>query len=55
MADCAAAPSLNDLRLVHPFEQCKHLVAYAARLAERPSFARALQDAAPMMARFMGG
>ena len=31
MADCAAAPVLNYMRMVHPFEQYKHLVAYANR------------------------
>ena len=48
--DCAAAPALNYARMVYPFEQYKHLMAYAGRLAERPSFARALKEAAPILA-----
>ena len=55
MADCAAAPCLAYLRMIQPFEQHKHLSAYAARLMERPSFARVLSDAAPYMAKMMAG
>jgi glutathione S-transferase len=55
MADCAAAPCLTYLRMLHPYEQHKHLSAYAARLMERPSFAKVQQDAAPFMAKLMGG
>jgi glutathione S-transferase len=50
MADCAAAPVLNYMRMVHPFEQHKHLTAYIGRLAERPSFVKVLAEAAPYMA-----
>ncbi len=55
MADCAAAPCLSYLRMVHPFTEYKHLSAYAARLTERPSFARVLAEAAPYMAKMMAG
>jgi glutathione S-transferase len=55
MADCAAAPCLSYLRMLHPFEQHKHLAAYTARLTERPSFARVLAEAAPFMAKMMAG
>jgi|HubBroStandDraft_4_1064222.scaffolds.fasta_scaffold418313_2 glutathione S-transferase len=55
MADCAAAPCLAYLKMVHPYEQHKHLVAYAGRLAERPSFARVQHEAAPFMAKMMAG
>ena len=55
MADCSAAPCLAYLRMIHPFEQHKHLSAYAGRLIERPSFARVQQEAAPYMAKMMAG
>ena len=54
MADCAAAPCLAYLRRVYPYEQHKHLSAYAARLMERPSFARVLKEAEPYLAKMMG-
>jgi glutathione S-transferase len=54
MADCAAATALAYLRMVYPFEQHKHLAAYAARLVERPSFARVLEEAKPYLAKMMG-
>jgi glutathione S-transferase len=50
MADCAAAPVLNYLRMLHPFEQYKHLTAYAGRVTERPSFGKVMAEAAPYMA-----
>jgi glutathione S-transferase len=55
MADCAAAPCLAYLRMLHPYEQHKNLSAYAARLMERPSFVKVQQEAAPFMAKLMGG
>jgi glutathione S-transferase len=52
MADCAAAPALGYCRMVHPFTQHKNVVSYMKRLAERPSFQRVLQEAAPYLAAF---
>jgi glutathione S-transferase len=52
MADCAAAPTLIYAKMVYPYESHRNLVAYAGRLAERPSVARVLSEAAPYMARF---
>lgn len=42
------------LRMLHPFEQHEHLMAYSKRLSERPSFARVLKEVAPFMARMAG-
>jgi glutathione S-transferase len=53
LADCSAAPALAYARMVYPFEQHKNLVAYANRLAERPSFSRVRTEAAPFMAKMM--
>jgi glutathione S-transferase len=53
MADCGAAPALGYLRMVYPFEAHKHLVAYANRLAERPSYKRVFTEAQPYFAKFM--
>jgi glutathione S-transferase len=55
MADCAAAPALNYIRMVQPFDQLKNLTAYANRLAERPSFAKVMKEAQPYLAKMMGG
>jgi glutathione S-transferase len=52
MADCAYAPPLGYLRELHPYAQHRHLTAYFERLAERPSYARVLEEAKPYMARF---
>ena len=52
MADCAAAPALGCCRMVYPFAKHKNIVAYTNRLAERPSFQRVLQEAAPYLAAF---
>jgi glutathione S-transferase len=52
MADCAAAPALGYCRMVYPFTKHKNVVAYMNRLAERPSFQRVLQEAAPYLAAF---
>lgn len=46
LADCAAAPSLFYADWTHRIpERYDHLLAYRARLLERPSFARAVDDA----------
>jgi glutathione S-transferase len=48
MADCAAAPSLFYANMVMPFgDTYKNAAAYLGRLMERPSFARALEEARP--------
>jgi len=38
--------------MVYPFTKHKNVVAYMNRLAERPSFQRVLQEAAPYLAAF---
>jgi glutathione S-transferase len=53
MADCAAGPALYYANLVMPLADAHpRAAAYLARLAERPSFARAIEEAAPYRARF---
>lgn len=52
MADCAAAPALCYAGKVEPFDAHASLKAYFARLAERPSYARALKEAEPYMGLF---
>jgi glutathione S-transferase len=48
LADCAAAPSLLYADWTHPIpEGLKNLRAYRARLLERPSYARILDEARP--------
>ena len=48
MADCAAAPSLFYANMVMPFgDTHKNAAAYLGRLMERPSFARAIEEARP--------
>lgn len=48
MADCAAAPALYYANLVAPFgESWPNTAAYLERLMNRPSFARAVKEAAP--------
>ena len=48
MADCAAAPSLFYADWTYPIpERHRHLKAYRARLLDRPSFARAVDEARP--------
>jgi glutathione S-transferase len=48
MADCAAAPALYYANLVAPFGTThKNAAAYFDRLMQRPSFARAVQEAEP--------
>lgn len=48
LADCAAAPSLFYADWTYPIpEACAALKAYRQRLLERPSFARAVNEARP--------
>lgn len=47
LADCAAAPILTYARRLVPFGDRPRLRALHGRLMDRPSFARALKDAAP--------
>jgi glutathione S-transferase len=47
IADCSAAPALFYARLAVPFGARKNLAAYFDRLASRPSFARATEEAKP--------
>ena len=52
MADCAAAPALFYADMVLPFgDEHRRAAAYLVRLKERPSFARALREAAPYLDR----
>ena len=51
MADCAAAPALFYANIVMPFaETHRNATAYLGRLKARPSYARALEEAAPYLA-----
>jgi glutathione S-transferase len=53
MADCAAAPALFYANLVLPFGDAhKNMAEYFGRLMERPSFARAVEEAKPYFAMF---
>lgn len=53
MADCAAAPALFYADWVRPIPvHCAQLRAYRCRLLERPSFARAVDEARPYRAFF---
>ena len=47
IADCSAAPALRYIDKVHPLDGHPKIEAYLQRLLERPSFVRALEDAAP--------
>lgn len=47
LADCAAAPILTYARRLVPFGDRPRLKAWHGRLMVRPSFVRALEDAAP--------
>jgi glutathione S-transferase len=52
MADCAAAPALFYANMVMPFgDTYKNTAAYLGRLMERPSFARAIEEAQPYFAK----
>jgi glutathione S-transferase len=53
MADCAAAPALFYADKVVPYRDAfPRIAAYFGRLAERPSFARALREAEPYLKMF---
>jgi glutathione S-transferase len=53
MADCAAAPALFYADRVMPLGDVhKNAAAYFRRLMERPSFARAIEEAQPYFALF---
>jgi glutathione S-transferase len=53
MADCAAAPALFYANLAVPFGDAhKNVAAYFGRLMERPSFARAVNEAKPYFHMF---
>jgi glutathione S-transferase len=45
LADCGAAPALFYANMVRPFAGRRSLEAYYARLRNRPSFARAVEEA----------
>jgi glutathione S-transferase len=49
LADCAAAPPLAYLQQLHPFSKHERVSAYWQRLAERPSVARVLAEAKPLL------
>lgn len=55
MADCAACPALFYGRKLVPFgDGQRHLAEYYARLEERASFARVVEEAKPYFAMFPG-
>jgi glutathione S-transferase len=47
LADCGAGPALFYGNIVQPFTGRERVAAYFARLMERPSFARAVEEARP--------
>ena len=55
LADCAAAPSLFYADWVHPIGNYPKLRDYRARLLQRPSFARAVDEARPYRKNFPPG
>ena len=56
LADCAAAPSLFYADWVHPIDpRFARLRAYRARLLERPSVRRVIDEARPFRSLFPGG
>lgn len=56
LADCSAAPALFYAELVEPFgPEHTHLASYQARLKQRPSFARVIEEAKPFFRFFPGG
>ena len=55
MADCSAAPSLFYANLLAPIgPEYPHARAYHARLMERPSFVRVVEEAKPYFSMFPG-
>jgi glutathione S-transferase len=55
LADCAAAPSLFYADWVHDLAAYPAVTAYLARLRQRPSFHRCVEDARPARDLFPGG
>ena len=55
LADCAAAPGLYYGRMVAPFDDKPAIRGYWERLADRPSFRKVEEEAAPMVERFLSG
>ena len=49
IADCAAAPSLFYLRKVMPFDSHRNITSYFGRMLDRPSYARAIKEAEPIL------
>jgi glutathione S-transferase len=52
LADCGAGPALFYANIIEPFGGRPHVEAYYSRLLERPSFARAVEEARPYRAFF---
>ncbi|HWH22602.1 MAG TPA: glutathione S-transferase family protein [Allosphingosinicella sp.] len=52
LADCAAAPALFYAGTIVPLGEFPHVQAYFARLLERPSFARVVEEARPYRSLF---
>ena len=53
MADCSAAPPLFYIDKVFPLgDTHKNAAAYLRRLLERPSYARAIEEAKPYFSMF---
>jgi glutathione S-transferase len=52
LADCAASPALFYANKVQPFGAHGHVAAYFARLMERPSFVRVVEEAQPYFELF---
>jgi glutathione S-transferase len=53
LADCAAAPALFYANLVMPFgDTHRNVASYYGRLIDRPSFARAVEEAKPYLKLF---
>lgn len=52
LADCAATPGLFYAGILHPFDTHKNLSAYFERLLARPSVARVLAEARPVLHLF---
>ena len=55
MADCAAAPALNQVKMLGLLAKHRNCESYLNRLLERPSFARVQKEAAPFLEKFMAG
>jgi glutathione S-transferase len=55
IADCSMAPALGYLKMIYPYAKHTNLMSYAGRLAERPSYRKVSEEAAPYLAKMMGG